>query len=72
LCFSGFKIADRRSTTIVIKENPIGAIAQLRIEILLSNSDSLKPAAIISIWADTGLIINWRLQNSRTQNLRLL
>ena len=31
----GCKIADRRATTIVIKENPIGVIAQLRIEILL-------------------------------------
>ncbi|MEG4022985.1 hypothetical protein [Microcoleus sp. S13C4] len=35
MCFSRFKIADRFSTTIVIKENQILAIAQLRIELLL-------------------------------------
>ncbi|MEG4964799.1 MULTISPECIES: hypothetical protein [unclassified Microcoleus] len=35
MCFSRFKIADRFSTIIVIKENQNWAIAQLRIELLL-------------------------------------
>jgi len=48
LCFSRFKIADRFSTTIVIKENPIVAIAQWQIELVLIATGFTLPLKSVS------------------------
>ncbi|WP_445315459.1 hypothetical protein [Microcoleus vaginatus] len=48
MCFSRFKIADRFSTTILIKGNPIGAIALLRIELLLIATGFTLPLKSVS------------------------